>query len=827
MKRYKDINRLQKVPRNGSQGLIFWLVLAVLAVSLVVCPVAVAFASNTTLAEYLGTIRISNTGASASNVFTVFSLNTSGLIDNDYVSDNCLNTALLTNAAADTAYMPARNGTDNWCVYAPSIGADSNLDYKLYTGGSHDMSGKIRYFPDTGGMSANDSASLELGANFTIKQKGYINTSTSGTAQQLISKGTVNSSAILVYVSASENITAGVNATATKATANLTPNGAGYITGIANVFGASTHWEAVDDNPASPDDATTYVYTTNTSYETDAYTLTAPGLGNVDIVEVNVIYRWDEVADPGYVKPGLRLDGTNQLGTGVNSGGNWATGNQTISRPGGGDWAVSDLADLEVIAQLKGSGESRLTMIYVEVVYVSDYTFDADVTASSVSSGEHTVNVTQEYDTWLSFNGTTDYVDLGSPGSLENYTAKTVLLWCKVGSGTGSTRTLYYGGYWDNPYGDYIYGRDSDDDVDIRLRNTGGTFVFHKVTNDVDTWMMLGYSWNGTHVRYYKNGAYLAGSEDAFTGTLSCNATNINFGRRSSGAGSEYFDGLIDEASIYSRALSASEILALYNKGRVGKPGYSSTNLTALWHIDEGTGATIYDETANNNDGTISGATWDGEELKIYVDGVEKDTAFTANATVTDNSENWTFLQNDVMPYMHYTKIWIDGALQQHIEWENDTTFTDLSGNSHDATPTFRTTSSNADVSAELITFEPISPSEADDWSLTTAGTMVGNVTAPSGLYDELQTHEIPGGAIIDAVATDAGVSAAMIWFPIVCLILIPVGLVVGKYSLLAQTVIMGALFFVAAGAIMAPMLGILFFVDAFAIVVASREYGF
>ena len=48
----------------------------------------------------------------------------------------------------------------------------------------------------------------------------------------------------------------------------------------------------------------------------------------------------------------------------------------------------------------------------------------------------------------------------------------------------------------------------------------------------------------------------------------------------------------------------------------------------------------------------------------------------------------------------------MDGVLEQYIEWENDATFTDLSGNSHDATPTFRIASSDADVSASKITLD-------------------------------------------------------------------------------------------------------------------------
>ena len=65
---------------------------------------------------------------------------------------------------------------------------------------------------------------------------------------------------------------------------------------------------------------------------------------------------------------------------------------------------------------------------------------------------------------------------------------------------------------------------------------------------------------------------------------------------------SDYCNGLIDDVRIYDRALSAQEVQDLYEEG-----AYS---LVAHWKFDEGTGSTAYDETANNNDGTITGATW-------------------------------------------------------------------------------------------------------------------------------------------------------------------------------------------------------------------------
>jgi PKD repeat protein len=61
-----------------------------------------------------------------------------------------------------------------------------------------------------------------------------------------------------------------------------------------------------------------------------------------------------------------------------------------------------------------------------------------------------------------------------------------------------------------------------------------------------------------------------------------------------------YFSGTIDEVGIWNRALSAEEIYQSY----LG-------NLTGIWHFNEGSGTTAYDDSGNNYNGTLTnGPTW-------------------------------------------------------------------------------------------------------------------------------------------------------------------------------------------------------------------------
>lgn len=141
----------------------------------------------------------------------------------------------------------------------------------------------------------------------------------------------------------------------------------------------------------------------------------------------------------------------------------------------------------------------------------------------------------------------------------------------------------------------------------------------------------------------------------------------------------------------------------------------------------------------------------------ISVDEVESDN--TTVVAVPDNSANWTFFQNSVMPYVETANVTIDGTLQGSWEWEYSDTFTDASGNSHDATPSFRTSSSDADVSAELITFSPITEARAPAFTanISTTGWITADISQ-TGNFTTTTNSTYPGSEIISAVTTAGGV---------------------------------------------------------------------
>ena len=71
----------------------------------------------------------------------------------------------------------------------------------------------------------------------------------------------------------------------------------------------------------------------------------------------------------------------------------------------------------------------------------------------------------------------------------------------------------------------------------------------------------------GQHIRLYQDGELMAEST-TFSGDTADGGSPLYIGRRAEGG---FFDGRVDEAAIYSRALSSDEIGALYAGGSVGK----------------------------------------------------------------------------------------------------------------------------------------------------------------------------------------------------------------------------------------------------------------
>lgn len=100
----------------------------------------------------------------------------------------------------------------------------------------------------------------------------------------------------------------------------------------------------------------------------------------------------------------------------------------------------------------------------------------------------------------------------------------------------------------------------------------------------------------------YKNGVAITTNVSGTYGAQGDKDVPVQIARRTVGASPGYFDGLIDEVRFWNTARTGPQILANYQTELVG----NETGLIGYWKLNDGTGTTALDETANNFDITLT-----------------------------------------------------------------------------------------------------------------------------------------------------------------------------------------------------------------------------
>jgi len=165
----------------------------------------------------------------------------------------------------------------------------------------------------------------------------------------------------------------------TVATEILRPNAAGDYNLIYNpINDRGTHYLLVDD--VTSDGTATQIGEVRNAWYYDAFNLGTSSIpATATINSAAVYYVWQslqvDAGNIGWAQPGLRLGGTDSLGTQVAAANtNWNTTSETISRPGGGSWAVADLVDLQVVLGLYTDHNAINYVNCTQIWVVADYT---------------------------------------------------------------------------------------------------------------------------------------------------------------------------------------------------------------------------------------------------------------------------------------------------------------------------------------------------------------------------------------------------------------------------------------------------------------------
>jgi hypothetical protein len=112
---------------------------------------------------------------------------------------------------------------------------------------------------------------------------------------------------------------------------------------------------------------------------------------------------------------------------------------------------------------------------------------------------------------------------------------------------------------------------------------TGGSYL--EITTPapaINSWHQYTGTWDGVSMRLYIDGVLKVGPTTNSGSSVRDNGSSIYIGA-SSGFSGRMFNGQVDSAEIYGRALSATEIWELYCLSRQGYPGILNTPVPALW----------------------------------------------------------------------------------------------------------------------------------------------------------------------------------------------------------------------------------------------------
>lgn len=227
-------------------------------------------------------------------------------------------------------------------------------------------------------------------------------------------------------------------------------------------------------------------------------------------------------------------------------------------------------------------------------------------------------------------------------------------------------------------------------------------------------------------------------------------------------------------------------------------------------------------------------------DIYVYADGtnmwmVINDTS-TANISVPtwiNNGSNWIFGDHtDTVPFVGIFDWSVDGVQQCLVSWQYAASLTDQSGQGHTPSLTLRTSSSNANISANLTSWQPISPAQSTISGNATWPSMVTSVPdEPSTAYSSNTSPGFFFANVFNGPLDTAGIPRAFFWTNFAFLIIIGLGILVFfiKQQLVLKCIVMSVvmILFALEGINVYGMFVIIYFaLYCFGIILLSRSYG-
>lgn len=243
------------------------------------------------------------------------------------------------------------------------------------------------------------------------------------------------------------------------------------------------------------------------------------------------------------------------------------------------------------------------------------------------------------------FVADTNYLT-ASNNSAYNVSALTSCVWMNLANTTTNPIAFARAAGTPDTDGMWSIGFSSGRAPRVRLHMNGTTNTLLSPSNvTLGTWNHVCMTYDGSTLALYQNGDNVI--DQPLTGAMSSFSRVVSFGTH--GSGGQPLDGSIDEAKLFSRALSASEIKAEYDAGNAGNqsglglnnitPGVSQTSLfDSVIQTSSGGYTLAINQNTNLTNGaaTIPGVSGSIASPVSWSEGVTKGLGFTlynTNAT--------------------------------------------------------------------------------------------------------------------------------------------------------------------------------------------------
>ncbi|MGB0403595.1 MAG: LamG-like jellyroll fold domain-containing protein [Salibacteraceae bacterium] len=207
----------------------------------------------------------------------------------------------------------------------------------------------------------------------------------------------------------------------------------------------------------------------------------------------------------------------------------------------------------------------------------------------------------------LDFDGSNDYVSLGTSTILRPVSTVTVESW--VYAHTAGTWVAIFGNLYDTGSDEAGYGlftNSSTGNVMFWVQTVGGTTNgygnYPQVTLPLNEWVHFAGTYDGTNMRLYMNGVLQ--DTDAKSGNIdySTSPLDARIGQYYDDNESEEFNGVIDELRIWDVARSQTQI----RDNMCQKLAGDESGLLAYYRMDNASGTSLSELTSNGLTGTLN-----------------------------------------------------------------------------------------------------------------------------------------------------------------------------------------------------------------------------